>query len=117
MLKIFGGSYQIDRALEQNEEQVMDLVEFLQSQKIQAATALFHDMFINGDSGTNASEFDGLDKLITGSGTDYTPVRPSPGTGPGAGCHLRFASEPLPFQGNATLWRRLAGPVASAGSR
>ncbi|MGN0747665.1 MAG: major capsid protein [Aristaeellaceae bacterium] len=74
MLKIFGGSYQIDRALEQNEEQVMDLVEFLQSQKIQAATALFHDMFINGDSGTNASEFDGLDKLITGSGTDYTPA-------------------------------------------
>lgn len=74
MLKIFGGSYQIDRALEQNEEQVMDLVEFLQSQKIQAATALFHDMFINGDSGSNASEFDGLDKLITGSGTDYTPA-------------------------------------------
>lgn len=74
MLKIFGGSYQIDRALEQNEEQVMDLVEFLQSQKIQAATALFHDMFINGDSGTNASEFDGLDKLITGSGTDFTPA-------------------------------------------
>ncbi|MGN1020335.1 MAG: major capsid protein [Aristaeellaceae bacterium] len=74
MLKIFGGSYQIDRALEQNEEQVMDLVEFLQSQKIQAATALFHDMFINGDSGSNANEFDGLDKLITGSGTDYTPA-------------------------------------------
>lgn len=74
LLKIFGGSYQIDRALEQNEEQVMDLVEFLQSQKIQAATALFHDMFINGDSGKNASEFDGLDKLITGSGTDYTPA-------------------------------------------
>lgn len=74
MLKIFGGAYQIDRALEQNEEQVMDLVEFLQSQKIQAATALFHDMFINGDSGSKASEFDGLDKLITGSGTDYTPA-------------------------------------------
>ena len=73
MLKIFGGSYQIDRALEQNEEQIIDLVEFLQSQKIQAATALFHDMFINGDSGSNASEFDGLDKLITGSATDYTP--------------------------------------------
>jgi len=73
LLKIFGGSYQIDRALQHNEEQVVDLVTFLQNQKIQAAIAKFHDMFINGDAASAAADFDGIDKAVTGTETDYTP--------------------------------------------
>ena len=73
-LKIFGGSYQIDRALRANEEQVVDLVMFEQDQKIKATKAMFHDMFINGDSALGAgTQFDGLDKILTGSSTEIDP--------------------------------------------
>lgn len=73
-LKIFGGSYQIDRALRANEEQVVDLVMFEQAQKIKATKAMFHDMFINGDSALGAgTQFDGLDKILTGSSTEIDP--------------------------------------------
>ncbi len=73
-LKIFGGSYQIDRALQGNEEQVIDLVMFEQEQKIKATKASFHDQFINGDSGIGAgTQFDGLDKILTGSSTEIDP--------------------------------------------
>ena len=37
--------------------------------------------------------------------------RPRHGARPRRYCHLRFASEPLPFQGNSTPWRRLAPPT------
>lgn len=70
-LKIFGGSYKIDRALRANEEQVVDLVMFEQDQKIKATKAMFHDMFINGDSALgDGTQFDGLDKILTGSSTE-----------------------------------------------
>ncbi|MEN6637373.1 MAG: major capsid protein [Clostridiaceae bacterium] len=73
-LKIFGGSYQIDRALRANEEQVVDLVMFEQDQKIKATKAMFHDMFINGDSAIgDGTQFDGLDKILTGSSTEIDP--------------------------------------------
>ena len=73
-LKVFGGSYQIDRVLRSNEEQVIDLVMFEQDQKIKATKALFHDMFINGDAAIGAgTQFDGLDKLLTGSSTEIDP--------------------------------------------
>ncbi len=40
-------------------------------QKVKAARALFHDTFINGDSAVDANSFDGLNKAITGSSTEY----------------------------------------------
>ena len=33
-----------------------------------------HDLFINGDSGVDPTEFDGLDKAITGSSTEIVPA-------------------------------------------
>lgn len=73
-LKIFGGSYSIDRALRGNEEQIVDLVMFQQEQKIKATKAMFHDQFINGDSAIGAgTQFDGLDKILTGSSTEIDP--------------------------------------------
>lgn len=69
-LKVFGGSYSIDRVIA-NMGGIVDEVQLQQSQKIKAAQALFNDTFINGDSATNAKSFDGLDKALTGSSTEY----------------------------------------------
>lgn len=73
-LKIFGGSFQIDRVIQADENQVLDLVQFEVAQKSTATRALFHDQFINGDSGATATQFDGLDKAVTGSSTEITPT-------------------------------------------
>ena len=72
-LKVFGGSFQLDRVIIEDERQVVDHVQFQLAQKIQATRALFHDMFINGDSGTQANQFDGIDKAIAGSSTEIIP--------------------------------------------
>jgi hypothetical protein len=72
-LKIFGGSFQLDRVIINNEKKVVDHVQFQLKQKIQATLALFHDLFVNGDSGVNPNEFDGLDKALAGSSTELTP--------------------------------------------
>lgn len=70
-LKIFGGSFEIDRVLATDENgQVVDNVTFQLQQKIKATEALFNDFFINGDSSQNALAFDGLDKAVNGTSTD-----------------------------------------------
>lgn len=73
-LKVFGGSFEIDRVIQADETQVVDLIQFQLQQKIQAARALFGDAFINGDSAVTATSFDGIDKAITGSSTEVTPA-------------------------------------------
>ncbi|MEA5060671.1 MAG: phage capsid protein [Candidatus Pelethousia sp.] len=72
-LKVFGGSFQVDRVIAADEKQVVDHIQFQLSQKIQATIALFSDQFINGDSGSDVLQFDGLDKALAGSSTEYTP--------------------------------------------
>lgn len=72
-LKPFGGSFEIDRVLINNEHQVADLVQFQLQQKIQATIAKFTDLFINGNSSTTATDFDGLDKALASSSTEITP--------------------------------------------
>ena len=69
-IKVFGGAYEIDRVIS-NMGGIVSEVELQQSQKIKAAQALFNDTFINGDSATNANAFDGIDKAVTGSATEY----------------------------------------------
>jgi len=73
-LKIFGGSFELDRVIIEDEKQVVDHVQFQLTQKVQATRAKFHDMFINGDSGTTATEFDGINKALSGSSTEITPT-------------------------------------------
>ena len=71
-LKVFGGSFQVDRVIQNNVRGITNQISFQLDQKIQATKAKFADMFINGDSGgADANEFDGLDKAITGSSTEY----------------------------------------------
>lgn len=69
-IKVFGGAYEIDRVLA-NFGGIVSEVELQQAQKIKAAQALFNDTFINGDSATDANAFDGLDKAVTGSSTEF----------------------------------------------
>lgn len=69
-LKVFGGSFEIDRVLA-NMGGIISEVDLQLTQKIKAANALFNDTFINGDSSTDTNAFDGLDKALTGSTTEY----------------------------------------------
>lgn len=72
-LKVFGGSFNLDRVLINHETQVVDLVKFQLEQKLKATRALFADWFINGDSAADETAFDGLDKALTGSSTEVIP--------------------------------------------
>lgn len=71
-LKIFGGTFQVDRVIA-NMGGMTDHVTLQMTQKIKAAKALFNDTVINGDSAVDAKAFDGLDKALAGSSTEYTP--------------------------------------------
>lgn len=72
-LKVFGGSFQIDRVLAVDENgQVVDNITFQMEQKIKATKALFSDWFINGDVAQDATSFDGLDKAVKDTSTDVS---------------------------------------------
>lgn len=68
-LKIFGGSFQVDRVLA-NSSGAIDEVDFQLKEKIKAASNLFHHTVINGDVATDSKAFDGLDKALVGSSTE-----------------------------------------------
>jgi len=69
-LKIFGGKFSVDRVLKDAEGKYNTL-EFQIRKKILAAISLFHHTLINGDSTTNPMEFDGLDKMLAGTATEF----------------------------------------------
>lgn len=73
-LKIMGGAYKIDRAIAANEQQVVNEVEFQSKQKSKATVAEIHNQIINGDSGAHATDFDGLNKILTGTTSEVTPA-------------------------------------------
>lgn len=71
-LKIFGGSFDIDRIIA-GMGGIVSEVDLQMKQKIKAAAALFNDTVINGDSAVDAKAFDGLEKALVGSSTEYIP--------------------------------------------
>ena len=72
-LKVFGGAFDLDRVLINNEKQVVtNQLVFQMDQKIKAVRALFNDWFVNGDSSTDQKAFDGLNKAIKDTNTDHT---------------------------------------------
>lgn len=71
-LKVFGGAYEVDRLIA-DMGGLADEVALQSSQKVKAASALFSDTIINGNSSTNADVFDGLDVAVTGTDTEYKP--------------------------------------------
>jgi hypothetical protein len=70
-LKVLGGAFEIDRIIA-GMGGIADEVALQSSQKVKAASALFSDTIINGNSSTDANVFDGLDVAVTGSDTEYT---------------------------------------------
>ena len=70
-LKVFGGSYEIDRVIA-GMGGIVSEVALQSAQKVKAASALFSDTIINGNSSTNENVFDGLDVALTGSDTEVT---------------------------------------------
>lgn len=69
-LKIFGGKFTMDRVLKQAEGRFNNMA-FQMEQKIKAAVGLFHYTLINGDATTNPLEFDGLDKMLAGTTSEF----------------------------------------------
>lgn len=72
-LKVFGGAYEVDRIIA-GMDGIADEVALQASQKVKAASALFSDTIINGDSATNPLVFDGLNVAVTGTDTEYIPT-------------------------------------------
>ena len=69
-LKIFGGKFQIERVLKQAEGPWNNMAYQIR-EKVLAAISLFHYTMINGDATTRNTEFDGLDKMLAGTSTEY----------------------------------------------
>lgn len=69
-LKIFGGKFTMDRVLKQAEGKYNNMA-FQMEQKILAAIGLFHYTLVNGDAATNPLEFDGLDKMLAGTTSEF----------------------------------------------
>lgn len=69
-LKIFGGKFSMDRVLHRAEG-VYNNLAFQMKEKILAAISLFHYTLVNGNATTTATEFDGLDKMLAGTSTEF----------------------------------------------
>lgn len=74
---IMGGSFQVDRVL-QNTSGAVDELAFQAEQKIKATANQFHYLAINGEAAGsytangNKGTFDGLAKLLSGSSSEFT---------------------------------------------
>lgn len=68
-LKVFGGSFEIDRVIKEAEGSYNNM-QFQIEQKIKAAVSTFHNAMMNGDSSVDAKSFDGLDKFLVGQSTE-----------------------------------------------
>lgn len=125
-LKPLGGSFQIDRVL--NNMAAAAETEFQMRNKIKGANAAFNDAVINGDVAVDANGFDGLSKALTGSatevgaaaGTDWTSIAAGNDTAFGAldvvdALLALLDGEPTALLGNALLLSKLRGVARRAG--
>ena len=70
-LAVMGGSFQVDRVLAKLGPAASGAVSLNMSQKIKATRTSFQDEVINGDVSVDANGFDGLDKALTSSATEF----------------------------------------------
>lgn len=70
-LKVFGGAFEVDRIIA-GMGGIVDEVAWQSAQKVKAASALFSDTIINGNSSVDEDVFDGLDVALTGSDTEVS---------------------------------------------
>lgn len=69
-LKVFGGAFEVDRVIS-SLGGITNEVTLQMEQKIKAASALFNDTVINGDAAQDEKAFDGLEKALKGSSTEF----------------------------------------------
>ena len=72
-LKPLGGSFTLDRVLRNLGPAQTNEVTFQMQQLLTGTTIRFQDELINGDVAVDANGFDGLDKSLTGTATEYFP--------------------------------------------
>ncbi|CAM5608521.1 hypothetical protein GCM10010329_17310 [Streptomyces spiroverticillatus] len=71
-LSVMGGAFEIDRVLSNLGPAASNEVTFQMNQTIKSAKAFFADQAINGTINSSTSTgFEGLSKVLTGSGTEY----------------------------------------------
>lgn len=70
-LAVLGGSFEIDRVIATIGPAASAAVALNVSQKVKASVTKFQDLVINGDIAVDANGFDGLDKALTGSSTEF----------------------------------------------
>jgi hypothetical protein len=80
-LAVMGGSFAVDRILARMGPNASGAVTLNLSQKIKATRTKFQDLVINGDTAVDANGFDGLNKALTGSTTEYLPLSNGVATG------------------------------------
>lgn len=73
-LAVLGGKFSVDRVIAELGPSASGAIALNMTQKIKAASTLFQDTVINGDTATDANAFDGLDKALTGSSTEMAPA-------------------------------------------
>lgn len=69
-----GGAFEIDRTLARLGPASSAQVTFQMQQLLTSVRNRFQDELINGDIAVNADGFDGLDKSLTGTSTEYNPL-------------------------------------------
>ena len=70
-LAVLGGSFEVDRVVASIGAAASGSVALNIAQKVKSTNAKFADLVINGDTATDANGFDGLDKALTGSSTEF----------------------------------------------
>lgn len=73
-LKPLGGTFQVDRVIAHLGQRATDEVAFQMQELLTATRVKFQDELINGDTAVDANGFDGLDKALTGTATEYLPL-------------------------------------------
>lgn len=70
-LKPLGGSFEVDRVISRVGPAASGAVALNLREKIKSTATKFQDAVINGDTAVDAAGFDGLDKALTGSATEF----------------------------------------------
>ncbi|MER8042585.1 major capsid protein [Streptomyces sp. NPDC094032] len=70
-LAVLGGSFEVDRVIANIGPAASGSVALNMSQKIKATATKFQDTVINGDTAVDTNSFDGLDKALAGSSTEF----------------------------------------------
>ncbi|TDC42087.1 major capsid protein [Micromonospora sp. KC213] len=73
-LKPHGGAFEIDRVLANLGQPATNEVTFQMQQLLTATQQKWQEELINGDTAVDQAGFDGLDKSLTGTATEYDPL-------------------------------------------